>query len=102
MINNMTRCIKIDDWIFEVKMVRALRVSHYGDPYSAITNITFNGDKAIIDGVMLKDQDTLNDSDYQILKAFCLKMNVNHIDVEPNQNHHLPNPLDYSQIANNR
>ncbi len=97
----MTRCIKVDDWIFEVKVLRALRVNNFGEPYSAIANLTFNGDNAIIDGIMLKDQETLTNSDYQTLKAFCLKMNMKNINIEQNQCHHLPSSINYPQMASN-
>jgi len=43
-----TRCIKIDNWIFEIKAVRAIRVEEYGQPYSGIANININGDKAYL------------------------------------------------------
>jgi hypothetical protein len=35
-------------------MVRALRVDNYGDPYTAIANISLNGNSAYIDGMMQK------------------------------------------------
>ncbi len=101
MANNMTRCIKVDDWIFEVKVVRALRVNNFGEPYSAIANVAFNGDNAIVDGIMVKGQETLTNSDYQTLKAFCLKMNMKNINIEQNQHHHSPSIVNYPKIASN-
>jgi len=101
MTNEMTRCVKINDWIFEVKVVRALRVSQYGEPYSAIANIAFNGDNAFIDGIMLKDHNTLNGNDYQTLKKFCYNMDINHVDIEQVQDYHLTSTPDYSKAASN-
>ncbi|MFB1015853.1 MAG: hypothetical protein QMC51_09395 [Alteromonadaceae bacterium] len=54
MSETISRNIQIDNWIFEVKMVRALRVDNYGDPYTAIANISLNGNSAYIDGMMQK------------------------------------------------
>jgi len=101
MTDEMTRCIKINDWIFEVKVVRALRVNQYGEPYSAIANIAFNGDNAFIDGIMLKDESTLSSYDYQTLKMFCSNMNINHVDIEQIPDYHLTNTPDFSKMASN-
>ena len=101
MPNEKMRCIKINDWIFEVKVVRALRVSNFGQPYSAIANVAFNGDDAIVDGILLKDEDTLTNNDYQTLRAFCLKMDMKNIKIEQNQHYSESSTLNYSKIASN-
>ncbi len=82
MSETINRHIQIDNWIFEVKMVRALKVKHYGQPYSAIANISLNGDSAYIDGMMQKDQQHISDEDVQVLKEFCLKMDIEQLNVE--------------------
>jgi len=53
----MSRYTQIGDWIFEVKMVRALRVSEYGQPYSAVATLTSNGDNVYIDSQMTRQND---------------------------------------------
>jgi hypothetical protein len=86
MTPDITRCITIDDWVFEVKMVRALRVSDYGKPYNAIANLSLNGDQAYIDGMMNKDQDELSAQDYQVISDFCAQMGVKEIAFERRKN----------------
>ena len=44
MQSGITRFTQVGDWIFEVKMVRALRVEKYGQPYDAVSTLTANGD----------------------------------------------------------
>jgi hypothetical protein len=85
MSETINRHIQIDDWIFEIKMVRALRVKRYGEPYSAIANICLNGNDAYIDGVMQKNQQSLNIKDIQTLKEFCDKMNIENMQFEQQQ-----------------
>jgi len=51
-MNTMPKYVHLNNWIFEVKAVRALRVDNYGEPYSAIANINVNGDVAYLDGLM--------------------------------------------------
>jgi len=75
----MSKHVQIGEWIFEVKMVRALKVDEYGQPYSAIANCNINGDAMYVDGLLTKDGQnftrddfkTFNDFGYQIgLKQF--------------------------------
>ncbi|GAA5141011.1 hypothetical protein [Thalassotalea piscium] len=73
----MTRYIQLDDWIFEVKAVRALRVKDYGQPYSAIVNINVNGDSAYIDGLMSREQEQFSRNDYNTVVEFCRKLSLN-------------------------
>jgi len=40
MQSGISRFTQIGDWIFEVKMVRALRVENYGEPYDAVATLT--------------------------------------------------------------
>lgn len=82
MSKTIDRHIQIDNWIFEVKMVRALRVQNYGEPYSAIANITLNGDSAHIDGLMNKDASEFDPQDINTLKEFCRMMDSKRVQVE--------------------
>lgn len=74
--------IQIDNWIFEVKLVRALRVQNYGEPYSAIANIKLNGNNAYIDGMMQKDLQKFSKEDVNVIKKYCQKMSINQIEIE--------------------
>ena len=49
MDKTITRVSQLDDWFFEVKMIRAIKSKNYGDPYSAIANLTANGYQMFID-----------------------------------------------------
>ncbi|MFQ3288674.1 MAG: pyridoxine 5'-phosphate synthase PdxJ [Alteromonadaceae bacterium] len=82
MSETISRNIQIDNWIFEVKMVRALRVDNYGDPYTAIANISLNGNSAYIDGMMQKNHQKINDADVDVIKKFCQKMTINQANFE--------------------
>lgn len=89
MNETINRHIQIGDWIFEIKMVRALRVPRYGEPYSAIANVCFNGNTAYIDGILQKsqaNQASLSDDDIQTLKALCDQMDIEQLQFEPKQN----------------
>lgn len=75
-MDTMPRYIKIDDWFFEVKAVRALRSVQYGDQYSAIANFNCNGDTMYVDGLMTREQERFSHKDFQTFKKFCSQMNV--------------------------
>jgi hypothetical protein len=49
MNKSITRIAKMDDWFFEVKMVRAIKSKNYGDPYSAIAQLNASGEQMHID-----------------------------------------------------
>lgn len=72
----MSKHVQIGEWIFEVKMVRALKVSEYGKPYSAIANCNINGDTMYIDGLMTKNQQVFTKSDFKSFHEFCDKMGL--------------------------
>jgi hypothetical protein len=74
--NLMPRFVQVDDWIFEVKTVRALRVDQYGKPYTAIANLTVNGDNAYLDGLLTRDNEQFSRKDFQTFYKFCQQMQV--------------------------
>ncbi|MBT0586212.1 hypothetical protein [Alteromonas oceanisediminis] len=71
MNQTMTRFTQIGDWVFEVKMVRALRVRNYGEPYSAVANLTANGDQIYIDTQMTREGEEFNRKDFMTFYKFC-------------------------------
>ena len=77
MANEITRYTRIGEWIFEVKMVRALKVKEYGEPYTACANLTINGSDLYIDSQMTKNGDDFNRKDFLCFYKFCQQMNVN-------------------------
>ena len=69
----------MDNWIFEVKSVRAIRVNSYGKPYDAIANFNFNGNNAYIDGLMTREDKEFSKEDYQLFCTFCQKLGIKQI-----------------------
>ena len=72
----MSKHVQIGDWIFEVKLVRALKVAEYGQPYSAIANCNINGDTMYIDGLLTKEEKNFTRNDFQSFNDFCQLMGV--------------------------
>lgn len=75
----ISRFTQIGDWIFEVKMVRALRVSQYGEPYSAVASLTANGDNVYIDTQMTRNNEDLNRDDCLAFYEFCKQLEMKQI-----------------------
>lgn len=76
MAESMSKHVQIGEWIFEVKMVRALKVSEYGKPYSAIANCNINGDAMYIDGLLTKNSQVFTKSDFNSFNEFCNQMGL--------------------------
>jgi len=76
MSESQSRYIQIDDWFFEIKMVRALKVDEYGKPYEAIANCNINGDNMIIDGLLTKDGHNFSKKDFMTFHKFCQKLDI--------------------------
>lgn len=79
MQKNITRYIELNNWIFEIKSIRAIRVDTYGEPYSATANLCINNDSAYIDGVMTRDQVDLEQEDYLTFMALCQKLGISKV-----------------------
>ncbi|GAB3026780.1 hypothetical protein [Bowmanella dokdonensis] len=77
MKNNTNRFIKVGRWIFEVKMVRAIRVEEYGEPYDAVAHMTFNGDEVYVDSQLSSCQENLNREDLDAFLDFSKMMKAN-------------------------
>jgi len=73
---SMSKHMQIGDWVFEVKMVRALKVDEYGQPYSAIANCNINGDTMYIDGLLTKEDQNFTRDDFNSFNAFCHQMGL--------------------------
>ena len=72
----MSKHVQVGEWIFEVKMVRALKVSEYGQPYSAIANCNINGDAMYIDGLLTKENQQFTRNDFQSFNDFCHSIGI--------------------------
>lgn len=76
MQENITRYIELNNWIFEIKSIRAIRVDTYGEPYSATANLCINNDRVFVDGVMTRDQMDLGKEDRLTFIALCQKLGI--------------------------
>lgn len=74
--NQITRYTRIGEWVFEVKMVRALKVKSYGDPYTSCANMTINGSDLYIDSQMTRDGNDFDRKDFLTFYKFCQQMEV--------------------------
>jgi len=72
----LSRYVKLDEWFFEVKTVRAIKTEQYGDKYSAIANFNLNGNQAYIDGLMTRENDAFCYQDYLTFREFCRQINI--------------------------
>lgn len=88
-MQSMSKHVQINDWIFEVKAVRALRVGKYGEPYSAITHININGDSAYLDGLITKKDEAFTRHDFETLKEFCRQLEVTEANFDRFKNNQL-------------
>lgn len=79
MKKTISRICQMDDWIFEVKMVRALKVRQHGEPYSAVANLTANGEQVYIDSHLSINNEDLNKEDFMTIYRFCESMGMKHI-----------------------
>ena len=74
--------MQMDDWVFEVKMVRALKVKKHGDPYSAVANLTATGESVYIDTLLTKDGEELSKKDYLTIYKFCEALGMKEINYD--------------------
>ena len=72
----MSKHVQIGDWIFEIKMVRALKVKEYGKPYSAIANCNINGDAMYIDGLLTQEGQHFTREDFNSFNDFCYQIGL--------------------------
>ena len=76
MSDKLSRYVQVDDWIFEVKALRAIRVNEYGKPYSAIANLNINGNNVYIDGLLTRDDKEFTKEDYMAFKKVCQSLEI--------------------------
>ena len=79
MNKSITRITKMDDWLFEVKMVRAIKSKNYGDPYSAIAQLTASGEQMHIDSHLSVKDEELSKDDFMTIYKFCQSMGMKSI-----------------------
>jgi hypothetical protein len=79
MKESISKITRMDDWVFEVKMVRALKVSKHGEPYSAVATLTAAGEQMYIDTQLTKDGAELSRKDFATIYSFCQSLNMKQI-----------------------
>ena len=77
--NTTSRFIQVDNWIFEVKSLRAIRVNNYGKQYNAIANLSINGNNAYIDGLMTREDASFSKEDYEVFRRLCQKLEIKEV-----------------------
>lgn len=82
----ISRCTHLDDWIFEVKMVRALRVKKHGDPYSAVASLTANGQNMYIDTQMTRENEDFSRKDFMTFYRFCQSLDMKNVSYDKMRN----------------
>lgn len=86
MDNSAKRYIKVGNWMFEVKMVRAIRVEEYGKPYDAVAHMTFNGDEVYVDSQLSSADENLGRKDLEAFLNFAQMMDVGNFRYDRFQN----------------
>lgn len=86
MAEAISRHVKIGDWYFEVKMVRALKVSEYGQPYAAIANCNINGNSMYVDGLLTKDEQEFTKDDFMAFHKFGHQLGLDNLSYHRYQN----------------
>jgi len=72
----MSKHVQIGDWVFEVKMLRALKIEEDGKPYSAIANCNINGDSMYIDGLLTQEGKNFTRDDFQNFNDLCYQIGL--------------------------
>ena len=68
------RRFTLGDWIFDVKLVRALKVNVYGEPYTMAANITLNGESSYIDTLVGRSDTPMTRNDIRSLSKAAKKL----------------------------
>ncbi len=86
MSDSIYRHVKIGDWVFELKMVRALKVEEYGQPYAAIANCNINGNSMYVDGLLTKENQEFTKEDFKTFHKFSEKLGLDSFSYHRYQN----------------
>lgn len=78
----LRRHVQIDNWVFEVKSIKAIKVDNYGSPYSAVASFTITGDNAYIDGLLTNDGEEFTKSDYQTFIKMSQQLNLSQVNFD--------------------
>ena len=76
---NQQHILLDSDWVFEVKIAKALKVKKYGDPYSAIANLAAHGEQMYTDSHLSVNDEGLSKEDFMTIYKFCWSMGMKKI-----------------------
>lgn len=68
------RYIEIGEWIYEIKLVKAIKTPMFGQPYTAICHFNFVGDEVTLESMLSKDE--ITKVDMQTHVKFLQEMSV--------------------------
>lgn len=66
----MERYIQVGEWIFELKQVRAIRASEFGQPYDASAYINIVDGVPHVEGLLTKHEKSFSSVDYLAFVRF--------------------------------
>ena len=76
----MQRFVEIGEWIYEIKLVKAVKTPKYGQPYTAICYLNFIDDRVTVESLLSKEQ--LTKFDFKTHLDFVKKMSVSSIEYD--------------------
>ena len=68
--------LTIGDWCFEVKMVRAYKMSNNTEPYAAVATCNINGSSMYIDGLLTQKNDEFTKEDFMTFYQFSQQLGL--------------------------
>ena len=75
----MQRYVEIGEWIYEIKLVKAIKVPKFGEPYTAICHFNFIDDEVTIESMLSVDPTPLSNTDMQTHSLFLKELNVSQV-----------------------
>ncbi|WP_158972659.1 hypothetical protein [Paraglaciecola sp. L3A3] len=82
MNETIAKTTQVDEWIFEIKMVKAIKVKKHGEPYSAVASLTANGEQMYIDSHLSTGDEELNKDDFMAIYKFCQSIGMKNINYD--------------------
>ena len=82
----MERYIRIGQWIFELKQVRAIRAPEFGQPFDANALITITDGVPHVEGLLTKKDKSFNHFDYLAFEHFFKSSGFLHVEYSQMKN----------------
>ena len=68
--------LTIGDWCFEVKIVRAFKITNNTEPYAAVATCNINGSSMYIDGLLTQKNDEFTKEDFMAFHQFSQQLGL--------------------------